>query len=152
MDAKKYAHGERLRYGRQSIPYQEYLVTFVTKARFKYFEDYINARMAARGIIDNDISLHVETMAYVVMPDHVHWLIRLKPCGYLSRVVQLYKAKISYQIGAGLWQRGFHDRAVRRMEDTIDIARYIVANPLRSGLVDDIAEYPYWDAIWLTGY
>ena len=28
-------------------------------------------------------------------------------------------------------------------------ARYIVANPLRAGLVKQIGDYPLWDAIWL---
>ncbi len=29
------------------------------------------------------------------------------------------------------------------------IARYIVANPLRAGLVKKLGDYPYWDSIWL---
>jgi len=29
------------------------------------------------------------------------------------------------------------------------VARYIVANPIRAGLVDNIGQYPYWDAVWL---
>jgi hypothetical protein len=30
-----------------------------------------------------------------------------------------------------------------------DIARYIIANPLRAGLAESIGDYPHWDAIWL---
>jgi len=29
------------------------------------------------------------------------------------------------------------------------MARYIVANPLRAGLVERIGDYPLWDATWL---
>ena len=29
------------------------------------------------------------------------------------------------------------------------MARYIIANPLRAGLVEHIGQYPLWDAIWL---
>lgn len=29
------------------------------------------------------------------------------------------------------------------------MARYMVANPLRAGLVSSIREYPHWDAVWL---
>jgi len=29
------------------------------------------------------------------------------------------------------------------------IARYIVANPLRAGLVSRVGDYPLWDACWL---
>jgi REP element-mobilizing transposase RayT len=48
-----------------------------------------------------------------------------------------------------VWQRGFYDRAVRKEDDLVDMARYIVANPLRAGLVRSIKCYPHWDAIWL---
>ncbi|AZF10229.1 Transposase [Pseudomonas sp. R2-37-08W] len=47
------------------------------------------------------------------------------------------------------WQSGYHDRAVRAEEDLIKIARYIIANPLRAGLVEHIGDYSLWDAIWL---
>ena len=30
-----------------------------------------------------------------------------------------------------------------------DVARYIVANPLRAGLVKKLADYPFWNAVWL---
>ncbi|MFB6261862.1 MAG: transposase, partial [Thiohalorhabdaceae bacterium] len=53
--------------------------------------------------------------------------------------------------GSPVWQPGFHDRAIRREEDLEAVARYVVANPLRAGLVDRIADYPHWDAAWLDG-
>ncbi|MES9878966.1 MAG: transposase, partial [Candidatus Sedimenticola sp. 1PA] len=33
--------------------------------------------------------------------------------------------------------------------DIKELARYIVANPLRGGLVESIGDYPHWDAMWL---
>ncbi len=48
-----------------------------------------------------------------------------------------------------LWQKGFHDRALRREEDLVTVARYVVANPLRAGLVEKLGDYPLWDAIWV---
>ena len=48
-----------------------------------------------------------------------------------------------------VWQRGFYDHAIRREENLRNVARYIVANPLRAGLVQQIGDYPLWDAIWL---
>ncbi|MFV3290267.1 transposase, partial [Pseudomonas sp. NY11955] len=29
------------------------------------------------------------------------------------------------------------------------VARYIVANPIRAGLVSRVGDYPHWDAVWL---
>jgi putative transposase len=38
---------------------------------------------------------------------------------------------------------------VRKEDDLVGLARYLVANPLRAGLVQRIGEYPHWDAVWL---
>jgi len=64
-------------------------------------------------------------------------------------VVRSVKSVSAHRLGGALWQRGFHDHALRRDEDIEDIARYIVANPLRAGLVRHIGDYPHWDAIWI---
>jgi len=48
-----------------------------------------------------------------------------------------------------VWQPGFHDHALRKEEDVRAVARYVVANPLRAGLVQRIGDYPHWNAIWL---
>jgi len=48
-----------------------------------------------------------------------------------------------------VWQKTYHDHALRKDEDVLKAARYIVANPLRKGLVDKIGNYPLWDAIWV---
>jgi REP element-mobilizing transposase RayT len=47
------------------------------------------------------------------------------------------------------WDRGFHDHALRSDEDVRKVARYIVANPIRAGLADNVLGYPYWNAVWL---
>ena len=48
-----------------------------------------------------------------------------------------------------MWQEGFHDRALRQEADLRKAARYVVANPLRAGLVTDLGDYPLWDAVWV---
>ena len=97
-----------------------------------------------------------ETLAFVVMPDHIHWLFVLAKNISLSSVVANMKRHSARQInkscgcqGSRIWQRGFHDHALRREEDVIHVARYIVANPLRAGLVSRIGDYSLWDAAWL---
>ena len=96
-----------------------------------------------------------ETLCFVVMPDHVHWLVRIGETGDLSKVVRKVKADVTLHLKeAGLevdqvWQSTFHDHAMRSDEDLIAAARYIVANPLRAGLVRRIGDYPLRDAVWL---
>ncbi|MDI5932705.1 REP-associated tyrosine transposase [Halomonas kalidii] len=136
-----------LRKGRRSIPGYCYLITVVTKERFPWFSDFEHAAMACRSFYSDSVVAQSDTLAHVVMPDHVHWLLQLK--GELSEAVRLYKARVSLEVKPGMWQRGFHDRALRSDEDLRQVARYIVANPLRAGLVEDIGQYPYWNAVWL---
>ena len=90
------------------------------------------------------------------MPDHLHWMIQLNQRWSLFKLVKTLKARSARAINrhlclqGSLWQRAFYDHAARKEEDTRQMARYIVANPLRAGLVRDIGSYPHWDCIWMT--
>jgi len=54
-----------------------------------------------------------------------------------------------FKINGNLWTRSYHDHALRTDEALRDAGRYLVANPIRAGLVNNIGMYPYWDAVWL---
>lgn len=63
--------------------------------------------------------------------------------------MRLLKGRSAHAIGKPIWQANYHDHAVRKEEDLKEIARYIVANPLRAKLVSRIGDYSLWDAVWL---
>lgn len=149
MNNTEKPHGKNLRKGRVSLPNHAYLATIVTAHREPFFTSFIEARIAVKCFHDKNVARHAQTLAFVVMPDHVHWLLQLEGSGSLSGVVRLYKSKVSFSLRQRIWQRGFHDRALREEDDVRDIARYIIANSLRAGLAERVDEYPYWDAIWL---
>jgi hypothetical protein len=67
----------------------------------------------------------------------------------ISAIVGAVKAVTAHRLGGPVWQGGFRDHAVRHEEYLAALARYIVANPLRAGLVEPIGDYPHWDAAWL---
>jgi len=71
--------------------------------------------------------------------------------GELPSVMRLLKGRTARAVGHPIWQPNYHDHAIRKDEDLRALARYIVANPLRAGLVKRIGEYPWWDSIWLDG-
>ena len=145
------AHGHRLRSGRYSCAGQIYLITMVTNDRERIFLDLAPARCVVRVLQQEQRLQRAHTLAYVLMPDHLHWLMQLGEGLTLSRCVQGVKSMVSRQLGRPVWQDGFHDRAMRREDDLRAIARYIVANPLRAQLVQEIGQYPHWDASWLQG-
>jgi REP element-mobilizing transposase RayT len=142
-------HGKNLRTGRVSLPHQIYFITIATLSRASLFTRYETASLAAKGFYDQNLAPHAETLAYVVMPNHIHWLMQLKEHGDLHEAVRIYKAKVSLLLGKKAWQPGYHDHALRSEENLLSVARYLVANPLRAGLCAKIGDYPYWNAKWL---
>jgi REP element-mobilizing transposase RayT len=151
--ANKGAH--RLRLGRRSLEHQVYHVTTATTDRAKRFLSLPAARCVVRTMMRIEHSKIADTWAFVVMPDHVHWLIQLGPQSTLSACVGSMKSQSAAQLRritsvyGGIWQRGFHDHAIRRDEDLVAIAQYLIANPVRAGLVSEIGNYPNWDTVWL---
>jgi putative transposase len=142
-------HAGNLRSGRYSEQGRIYLVTAVTHNRTPWFLDMNKARCVVICMRETQQREIAETLAYVLMPDHLHWLMTLGERHNLSAVVGAVKSMSSHRLGCRIWQSGFHDHAVRREEDLVKLARYVVANPLRAGLVRKLGDYPYWDAVWL---
>jgi len=142
-------HGRDLRKGRVSLPGHVYLVTTVTWRRIPRFLDLRAARTVIHCLRNSDTAGRSRTLTYVLMPDHLHWLFQLGEECHLSQVVGGVKSVSAHGMGTRIWQPGFHDHAVRKDEDLRAMARYIVANPIRAGLVDRIGDYPHWDACWL---
>ena len=144
-----------LRRGRWSEPGCCYMVTTVTAGRVPVFRDLFAGRAVVREMMRLQEDGLVASVAWVIMPDHLHWLLVLGDHGDLSRVVQLLKGRSGRRVNqlpgckGNVWQRAFYDHAIRKDEDVRKLARYIVGNPLRAGLVKRIEEYPLWDAVWL---
>ena len=143
-----------LRKGRFSQPGQDYFLTLVTRRRQPVFQDFQMARLLIREMRRLESEQRLLWQAWVVMPDHLHGLISLEQCT-LPENIRLLKGCSSRAINAfrqekgSLWQPAYYDHALRKEEDRKAIARYIVANPLRGGLVTSLGDYPHWDSIWL---
>ena len=148
------ARSHRLRTGRYSEPGRAYLLTSTVHNRQPLFGDFTLGRL----LVDELRTAHqhgwVSSLAWVVMPDHLHWLVKLEGCTLdelMRRIKSNSARRINRRLGrtGPVWQQGYHDRALRREEDLQVAARYVVANPLRAGLVERLADYPHWDAVWL---
>jgi REP element-mobilizing transposase RayT len=147
-------HSNRLPIGRRSILNQAYLITIITHRRQSRFDQLYPAREVIKSLYATQRQDQLETLAYVLMPDHLHWLLILRS-GELGDIVRRFKSYTARMVNrhqdtdGPLWQLGFHDHALRMDEEFRRVARYIVANPLRKGIVDSVGDYPHWDALWL---
>jgi REP element-mobilizing transposase RayT len=151
----KFPQGHRLRIGRFSESNRAYLLTTVTYQRRLVFHDIYLARIVVQAMQHQHRSGQINSMAYVVMPDHVHWLVQLMGDNNLGSIMRCFKGFTAFKINQALgetgrfWQSGYHDHAIREEENIRTVARYIIANPLRAGLVEQIEDYALWDAVWL---
>ncbi|MCW2294989.1 REP element-mobilizing transposase RayT [Pseudomonas sp. BIGb0408] len=144
-----------LRRGRASCPAMAYLITTITRDRQPVFSHFAAGCAAARCFETPMLLRDSRMLAWVLMPDHVHWLVQLGEADSLAALINRLKSSSSRLAGKnvgrakGIWQAGFHDHGLRAEEDLLDVARYIVSNPLRAGLVRRVGDYPFWNAVWL---
>lgn len=138
-----------------------YFVTVCTAGREKVFWNETASLSSRRGelcsptealplseagkIVDREIqklnSVYpaVTVDKYCIMPDHIHMIIRISgnengrilSAPTLSTVVGQMKRWASKHIGHSVWQKSFHDHAVRNRADYEEIWRYIDENPLK---------------------
>ncbi len=134
---------------------QIYFITTVLSQRKPLFQDFYCAKKVVyemKRLHEEDI---VDSLVWVIMPDHIHWLLSLNDIFTLSKTMQHFKARTAHSVNTFLhqsgtvWQKAYYDHALRKYEDVQGLARYIVANPLRSNLVQNIGDYSLWDAAWL---
>ena len=138
----------RLQRGRQSIPGAVYAITTVVAGRRALFAD----ADAAQAVVD-EIRLAARmglasSLAWAVMPDHLHWMFELQQSS-LAKVVGRLKSCSARRIhvhkgGQGaLGQPGYYEHRLRDDEDLAAQARYILANPVRQGLAAEIGSYSH---------
>lgn len=98
---------------------------------------------------------------YVVMPEHVHFLIGEPKIEDPSRVMQVLKQRVSLQcrgkeraakqqpnifseqLPAAFWQPRSYDFNVRTEKKYVEKLNYIHANPVRRGLVESPELWPW---------
>ncbi len=143
-----------LRKNRFSQKNGEYFITFTCQNRSKIFSNHLAASVFCQQIKRNQQHCNCLWKTWVLMPDHFHGLLKLNDENLSETIGHLKGSsanRVNKTLGASgkIWQESFYDRGLREEEDRIAVARYIVANPLRAKLVNDIRLYSYWDSIYL---
>ena len=123
-----------------------YFVTAVTRNRVKAFDTSDFGPFVASALIDIATKFGFEVSAYVVMPDHVHFLVTaIEEGADFERMVKAWKQRTGFEWssrhGTRLWQKGYWERVLRNDEASLSVCRYIVENPVRARLVLRPTEY-----------
>ena len=85
---------------------------------------------------------------YVIMPDHLHVFVSAEGSSALQRWVASLKRHLTWTLKAlGLpsphWQQGFFDHLLRSSESYGEKWAYVEQNPVRAGLVEASATWPF---------
>ncbi|MBI3175583.1 MAG: transposase [Chloroflexi bacterium] len=92
---------------------------------------------------------HLAVLAYCLMPTHYHLLVRqdgAEPAGNLPQYVfnsytKAYNLKYSHS--GTLFEGRFRAKPIQSKSHLLHLCRYIHGNPVKDGLVDDPAAWPY---------
>ncbi len=143
----------RLARGRLSVCGQIYAITTVVAGRKPLLAEPMNAEVVVQCIDEAERDGAVLNLAWVLMPDHLHWLFRLDR-GDLAGCVGRLKSRSgrvihqSINVQGAFWQAGYFDHALRDDDSVRRHARYIAANPLRAGLCRHVGEYRFGWCRW----
>ena len=146
-------HSSNLRRYRVSSPLHIYHVTKRLDLKVVSFLD-----LTRFGQILVDAFVHQRNQhgcrlfAFVIMPDHIHWLFALPDVGQLSGRVKVMFNWSAVQInrackrGGKVWQDGYYDHMVRADATVTGLIRYIEANPVRKNLCETVEAWQWSSA------
>ena len=125
-----------------------YFVTTCTLDRRKAFTNNDFCQECVGELLATSRRYGFTTTAYCIMPDHVHYLVSgNRSDTSLPAFVAMWKQRTGFawhrRAGGRLWQKGYYEHVLRADEAHLPIARYILENPVRAGLVGQARDYPW---------
>ena len=87
--------------------------------------------------------------AYVLMPNHVHLLLKPKNDGDVAKIMQIIQTKYTVYFNwrhkrcGHLFQGRFKSIIIEEEPHLLELSRYIHLNPVRASLVHNCSDYPY---------
>ena len=132
-----------------------YFITICTSNRRVVFTDKIIVDRMISDLKYLSDNYGFIVWAYCFMPDHVHFLIEgRRDDSDMRRFISMYKQKTGYwykqQYQMSLWQINYYEHVLRNHEDMKAIVNYIFGNPVRDGIVEDCADYPFQGSFMFT--
>jgi len=131
----------------QYLGLNTYFLTICTDRRHRAFDDIAFGQWAVSQLLQQSVARRFAVVAYCLMPDHAHLLLQGQTDNAdLKSMVLSWNTLTGHrwrQRASGrLWQRGYYDHVLRDGEGHLAVARYILMNPVRAGLVASAEDYP----------
>jgi REP element-mobilizing transposase RayT len=90
--------------------------------------------------------------AWVIMPNHIHFLATRSEHLTLASIMQSFKSLTSHKANrilnrrGSFWMADYFDRYIRNAEHFAKTVRYIEENPVKAGLCRSRKEWPFSSA------
>jgi putative transposase len=134
-------------------PSRIFSVTICTAKRQRLFENPELATKMIETLYTGPMGQQGNVFAYCLMPDHMHLLVAPSTGNLVDIIGSRKKFTGHFLKNSGLtgpfWQRGFYDHALRKDEDLVKAAEYLVMNPVRAGLAERWEEYQFSWHKWM---
>ena len=88
-------------------------------------------------IVEKYIRNVPEIRKYIIMPDHIHFIIQIEngtmwassPTNRVATIVRSLKTLTTKEIGKSIFQRSYYDHVIRNQDDYNETWEYIENNP-----------------------
>lgn len=123
-----------------------YFITICTEKRHRAFDDAEFGHWAREQLLRLAEARDFEVIAYCLMPDHVHLLLRgCTEHSDLRSFILSWNTRTAYRWrqthGTRLWQSGYYDHILRDDDNCFAVARYILMNPVEAGIAARPQDY-----------
>jgi putative transposase len=134
---------------------RSYFVTAATRDRYAAFVEVDVVSMCLQILEDAALKCGFSLLAFCFMPNHFHLLVEGSDDSDLAKFMKSFKQRSSHayrqMTGQTLWQKSYYDHIIRNEDDKRESFLYILQNPLRAGLVENIEDYPFLGGVWIEG-
>jgi putative transposase len=124
-----------------------YFITFNSEGRIPLFADPRLADIVIRALYHLRSEGRIKLHAFVLMPDHLHFVASLGPGEELPRLIHSLKSYTAKHINRSVdkkgrvWQRGYYSHGIRNERDALEKTGYMMKNPIRAGLSETVEDY-----------
>ena len=136
-----------------------YYLTIVTHQRNPILIENIELLRESFRVSKRQYQYKIE--AVVVLPDHIHLIIRPKIAKEYPHIIRTIKQHFSKYCDSSyyehleqsnsrwragyraVWQKKYYEHTIRNEKDFLEKVTYMQNNPIKHGLVDDAREWQY---------
>ena len=120
-------------------------ITLVTYNRMPILTKNID--LLINSFVNTNKIYRFRLIAYVILPDHIHCILKPKNIYDYSKIIKSFKYSFSKNVGlvkptySKIWQPRFWEHTIRDDEDLHIHLNYIHYNPVKHGLVQQVKNW-----------